>query len=58
MTGGAQMAETINRNLAIAAKERGWVLALGSTRALIESKDHRASFNYENMPPIFQLLQI
>jgi len=51
MTGGAQMAETINRNLAIAAKERGWVLALGSTRALIESKDHRASFQLRKYAP-------
>ena len=38
MTGGAAFAETINRNLAEAAEERGWGLALGSTRALIESR--------------------
>lgn len=51
MTGGAALAETINRNLAIAAEKRGWVLALGSTRALIESADHRASFQLRKYAP-------
>lgn len=51
MTGGALMAENINRNLAIAAEERGWVLALGSTRALIESSEHHASFQLRKYAP-------
>lgn len=51
MTGGALMAENINRNLAIAAEERGWVLALGSTRALIESSKHHASFQLRKYAP-------
>ncbi|CAM3044892.1 type 2 isopentenyl-diphosphate Delta-isomerase [Filibacter tadaridae] len=51
MTGGAEFAETINRNLAIAAEEKGWVLALGSTRALIESQEYRTSFQVRKYAP-------
>lgn len=51
MTGGAQFAETINRNLAMAAAEKGWVLALGSMRALIESEEHRSSFQVRQYAP-------
>lgn len=51
MTGGAAFAETINRHLAVAAEEKGWVLALGSMRALIESEEHRASFQVRKYAP-------
>nr|WP_269135984.1 type 2 isopentenyl-diphosphate Delta-isomerase [Sporosarcina cyprini] len=51
MTGGAAFAETINRNLAIAAEEQGWILALGSMRALIESEQHRESFQVRKYAP-------
>ncbi|KRG14881.1 type 2 isopentenyl-diphosphate Delta-isomerase [Lederbergia galactosidilytica] len=51
MTGGAALAESINRHLAEAAEQRGWTLALGSTRALIESKDHRSSFQVRKYAP-------
>ncbi len=51
MTGGADFAETINRNLALAAEQRGWALALGSTRALIESKAFRPSFALRKYAP-------
>ncbi|KXH81735.1 type 2 isopentenyl-diphosphate Delta-isomerase [Sporosarcina sp. HYO08] len=51
MTGGAEFAETINRNLALAAEERGWALALGSTRALIESEEYRSSFQLRKLAP-------
>ncbi|AXH99182.1 type 2 isopentenyl-diphosphate Delta-isomerase [Sporosarcina sp. PTS2304] len=51
MTGGADFAETINRNLAIAAEQKGWALALGSTRALIESEDFRPSFALRRYAP-------
>ncbi|WP_186576808.1 type 2 isopentenyl-diphosphate Delta-isomerase [Aquibacillus kalidii] len=51
MTGGAALAETINRNLATAAEERGWAFALGSTRALIESKEYRRSFQVRKYAP-------
>jgi len=51
MTGGAAFAEPINRNLAEAAEERGWALALGSTRAMIESEAHRSSFQVRKYAP-------
>ncbi|WP_088051141.1 type 2 isopentenyl-diphosphate Delta-isomerase [Virgibacillus dakarensis] len=44
MTGGSELAEKINTNLAIAAEERGWAIGLGSTRALLESDAHKESF--------------
>lgn len=51
MTGGAASAETINRHLAEAAEEKGWMLALGSTRALIESEDFHSSFQLRKFAP-------
>lgn len=51
MTGGTALAETINRNLAMAAEERGWALALGSTRALLDSDGHAASFLMRKYAP-------
>ncbi|WP_188205927.1 type 2 isopentenyl-diphosphate Delta-isomerase [Alkalibacillus aidingensis] len=56
MTGGAAMAETINKNLAVAAEEKGWILALGSTRALIESKEHHASFQLRTYAPTIPII--
>lgn len=51
MTGGTALAETINRNLAVAAEERGWALALGSTRALLDSDGHPSSFLMRKYAP-------
>jgi len=51
MTGGTVLAETINRNLATAAEERGWALALGSTRALLDSDGHASSFLMRKYAP-------
>ncbi|MDC3417131.1 type 2 isopentenyl-diphosphate Delta-isomerase [Aquibacillus salsiterrae] len=51
MTGGAALAEKINKNLAMAAEARGWSLALGSTRALIESEQFRPSFQVRRYAP-------
>src|SRR5690606_11365751 len=51
MTGGAEFADTINRHLAQAAQARGWSLALGSTRALIESKEFHSSFQVRKYAP-------
>ncbi len=56
MTGGSEFAETINRNFAIAAEERGWVLALGSMRALIESEDHQSSFQMRKYAPTIPII--
>ena len=56
MTGGSEFAETINQNLAIAAEERGWALALGSMRALIESKDHQSSFQMRKYAPSIPII--
>src|SRR5690625_3651456 len=44
MTGGSDLATTININLAEACERKGWVFALGSTRALLESDEHESSF--------------
>lgn len=51
MTGGTALAETINSNLAKAAEERGWALALGSTRALLDSDGHSSSFLMRKYAP-------
>lgn len=51
MTGGTAFAETINRNLAMAAEQQGWVLALGSTRALLDSDGHADSFLMRKYAP-------
>ncbi|MCC3358918.1 type 2 isopentenyl-diphosphate Delta-isomerase [Bacillus sp. REN16] len=51
MTGGTDLAETINRNLAVAAEERGWALALGSTRALLDSDTNPSSFLMRKYAP-------
>ncbi|WP_172369155.1 type 2 isopentenyl-diphosphate Delta-isomerase [Sporosarcina jiandibaonis] len=56
MTGGAEFAEKINRNLAEAAEERGWALALGSTRALIESEKFRSSFQVRKYAPSIPII--
>jgi len=56
MTGGTALAETINRNLAIAAEEKGWILALGSTRALLDSGGHTSSFLMRKYAPSVPLI--
>lgn len=44
MTGGSELAASINHNLAKAAEDKGWAIGLGSTRALLESDAHKESF--------------
>ena len=56
MTGGTALAETINRNLAIAAEESGWALALGSTRALLDSDGHASSFLMRKYAPTVPII--
>lgn len=51
MTGGSKLATTINQNLAIAAEEKGWALAIGSTRAMLESDTYQESFLLREQAP-------
>lgn len=56
MTGGTEQAAEINRHLATAAEQRGWVFALGSTRALIENKSYRESFKIRQYAPTIPII--
>lgn len=56
MTGGSELAEKINQNLAIAAEEKGWAIGLGSTRALLESDAHKDSFLIRKQAPTVPLI--
>lgn len=51
MTGGTDQAERINRNLAIAAQERGLVMGVGSQRAGIEHDDTVDTFRVRTHAP-------
>ncbi|WP_373894999.1 type 2 isopentenyl-diphosphate Delta-isomerase [Virgibacillus sp. CBA3643] len=56
MTGGSELAAKINQNLATAAEEKGWAVALGSTRALLESDAHKESFLIRKQAPTVPLI--
>lgn len=56
MTGGSGLATEINQNLAIAAEQKGWAIALGSTRALLESTAHEESFLIRKHAPTVPLI--
>ncbi|WP_284140875.1 MULTISPECIES: type 2 isopentenyl-diphosphate Delta-isomerase [unclassified Virgibacillus] len=56
MTGGSKLATDINQNLARAAEEKGWAIALGSTRALLESDAHQDSFLIRKQAPTVPLI--
>ncbi|GAA0604338.1 type 2 isopentenyl-diphosphate Delta-isomerase [Virgibacillus siamensis] len=56
MTGGSELAEKINQNLAVAAEEKGWAIGLGSTRALLESDAHKDSFLIRKQAPTVPLI--
>ncbi|TQS76533.1 type 2 isopentenyl-diphosphate Delta-isomerase [Ornithinibacillus gellani] len=56
MTGGSKLAAEINQNLAVAAEEKGWAIALGSTRALLESDAHQESFLIRKQAPTVPLI--
>jgi isopentenyl-diphosphate Delta-isomerase len=51
MTGGADLAGTINKNLAIAAETLGLGLMLGSQRVMLENESARASFKVRQYAP-------
>ncbi|MGX8790312.1 type 2 isopentenyl-diphosphate Delta-isomerase [Oceanobacillus oncorhynchi] len=56
MTGGSELATTINQNLATAAEQKGWALAIGSTRAFLESEQHKDSFLIRRQAPTVPLI--
>ncbi|MFD1038279.1 type 2 isopentenyl-diphosphate Delta-isomerase [Virgibacillus byunsanensis] len=56
MTGGSELAAKINQNLAKAAERNGWAVALGSTRALLESDAHKESFVIREHAPTAPLI--
>ncbi|WLV25092.1 type 2 isopentenyl-diphosphate Delta-isomerase [Aciduricibacillus chroicocephali] len=56
MTGGSELAGAINRNLAAAAEKRGWAVALGSTRALLESDAYHGSFLIRDIAPTVPII--
>ncbi len=56
MTGGSKLATRINQNLAKAAEKKGWAIALGSTRALLEGDTHQDSFLIRKQAPTVPLI--
>jgi isopentenyl-diphosphate Delta-isomerase len=56
MTGGAERAAKINRNLAIAAQHLGLGLMLGSQRVMIEREEARSSFRVREFAPDILLI--
>ncbi len=56
MTGGSELATQINQNLALAAEEKGWVMAIGSTRAFLESDQYKESFLIREQAPTVPLI--
>jgi len=56
MTGGAQLAYEINRNLAIAAQANGIAMGLGSQRAAIEDSSLAYTFKVRDVAPDIVLL--
>ena len=51
MTGGAELAQTINRNLAAAAQQCGVGMMLGSQRIMIDDEAATASFDVRDVAP-------
>jgi isopentenyl-diphosphate delta-isomerase len=56
MTGGTEKAAEINKNLAIAAEEKGWAMGLGSMRVAIEYPEERSTFCIRQYAPNILLL--
>lgn len=56
MTGGTPTAKAINRRLAEHAEKRGWAMAVGSMRAMLEDRDLAESFQVRRYAPSIVLL--
>ncbi|SEM96911.1 type 2 isopentenyl-diphosphate Delta-isomerase [Lihuaxuella thermophila] len=56
MTGGTEEAFNINKNLALAAQERGWAMGLGSVRAAIENPATAYTFHIRTYAPDIPIL--
>ena len=56
MTGGAELAATINRNLAVAAQRVGVGMMLGSQRVMLEDDALRSTFAVRDVAPDVPLL--
>src|SRR5690606_23273920 len=56
MTGGVELAGEINQRLAEAAEAQGWILSLGSTRIMLESEQHRESFQIRTVAPTVPII--
>lgn len=56
MTGGSKLAGSINQHLAQASEKKGWAVALGSTRALLEGDAHKESFLIRKYAPTVPLI--
>ncbi|MCK4968769.1 MAG: type 2 isopentenyl-diphosphate Delta-isomerase, partial [Candidatus Aenigmarchaeota archaeon] len=56
MTGGAKIAEKINKNLAIAAKNLGLAMGVGSQRAAIENNKLISTYNIRDVAPNIPLI--
>ena len=56
MTGGTEMAERINKNLAIAAQSRGVAMGVGSQRTAIEHPEWERTYQVRDVAPDILLL--
>lgn len=56
MTGGTEQAQSINRNLAVAAQERRLAMGVGSQRAGLEREESAATFRVRDYAPDILLL--
>lgn len=56
MTGGTELANQINRQLAYAAESRGWALGLGSMRVAIEQPQFAEGFQMRKYAPSIPII--
>jgi len=56
MTGGSELAGTINERLAEAAERRGWAMGVGSGRAAVEKKELEPTFAVRRYAPSIPII--